>query len=274
MSMAQRPTKSADSPSLEQSIQIALDAAEASMDVTAEFERISAQFGETSKATQRLEKMSRTGLMLASGIAILAVLIMGVVWQRSSSGLDRLAATNTELLDVLVENISNMDQKLAPILALDDQMLRLSEDFLALSNASISSDSMIDLQGEVTSMREMLITFDTLEMAQARTEAMQEVLGDRIATLNGELAMNVTASMQDILSSQSEAYATLAENFSTAVETISNTTNTEELDEIQEQMDARIADLNELIEEVQTPRPSPSRPRASPQQEPDIIKFP
>ena len=38
--MAQRPTKSADSPSLEQSIQIALDAAEASMDVTAEFERI------------------------------------------------------------------------------------------------------------------------------------------------------------------------------------------------------------------------------------------
>ena len=212
--------------------------------------------------------------MLASGIAILAVLIMGVVWQRSSSGLDRLAATNTELLDVLVENISNMDQKLAPILALDDQMLRLSEDFLALSNASISSDSMIDLQGEVTSMREMLITFDTLEMAQARTEAMQEVLGDRIATLNGELAMNVTASMQDILSSQSEAYATLAENFSTAVETISNTTNTEELDEIQEQMDARIADLNELIEEVQTPRPSPSRPRASPQQEPDIIKFP
>ena len=274
MSMAQRPTKSADSPSLEQSIQIALDAAEASMDVTAEFERISAQFGETSKATQRLEKMSRTGLMLASGIAILAVLIMGVVWQRSSSGLDRLAATNTELLDVLVENISNMDQKLAPILALDDQMLRLSEDFLALSNASISSDSMIDLQGEVTSMREMLITFDTLEMAQARTEAMQEVLGDRIATLNGELAINVTASMQDILSSQSEAYATLAENFSTAVETISNTTNTEELDEIQEQMDARIADLNELIEEVQTPRPSPSRPRASPQQEPDIIKFP
>jgi type IV secretory pathway VirB2 component (pilin) len=272
--MAQRPTKSADSPSLEQSIQIALDAAEASMDVTAEFERISTQFGETSKATQRLEKMSRAGLMLASGIAILAVLIMGVVWQRSSSGLERLAATNTELLDVLVENISNMDQKFEPILALDAQMLRLSEDFLVLSNASQSSDSITALQGELASMREILITLDTLEMAQARTEAMQEVLGDRIATLNGELAMNVSASMQDMLSSQSEAYATLAENFSTAVDTISNTTNTEELAKIQEQMDARVAALNELIKDAQTTSSDQNRPRASPQQEPDIIKFP
>jgi type IV secretory pathway VirB2 component (pilin) len=272
--MAQRPTKSADSPSLEQSIQIALDAAEASMDVTAEFERISTQFKETSKATERLEKISRSGLMLASGIAILAILIMGVVWQRSSSGLERLAATNTELLDVLVENISNMDQKLAPILALDAQMLRLSEDFLVLSNASQNSDSIIALQNEVASMGEILITLDTLEMAQARTEAMQEVLGDRIATLNGELAMNVSASMQNMLSSQSEAYATLAENFSTAVDQISNTTNTEEIAKIQAQMEDRVEALNKLIQDAQAPNPSPNRPRALPQQEPDIIKFP
>jgi hypothetical protein len=66
----------------------------------------------------------------------------------------------------------------------------------------------------------------------------------------------------------------LAENFSTAVDTISNTTNTEELAKIQEQMDARVAALNELIKDAQTPSSAQNRPRASPQQEPDIIKFP
>jgi hypothetical protein len=47
--MTSRSQKTEDRLDLYESIQIALDAAEASMDVTAEFERISSQFSETSK---------------------------------------------------------------------------------------------------------------------------------------------------------------------------------------------------------------------------------
>ena len=123
--MAARSPKFADSPDLDQSIQIALDAAEASMDVTAEFERISAQFEKTVSAAQRLEKMSRIALMVGGGVAVFAVLLMGMIWQRSSSGLERLSATNTELLTILAENVSTMDEKLAPIVAIDSQMAQL-----------------------------------------------------------------------------------------------------------------------------------------------------
>ncbi|AGI68496.1 hypothetical protein OAN307_c29460 [Octadecabacter antarcticus 307] len=266
--MALKKTQSAVIPDLDQSIQIALDAAEASMDVTAEFERISAQFGETSKAAQRLEKMSRIGLIVASGIAIVAVLIMGFIWQSSSSSLNRLTATNTELLEILAQNISNMDQTLAPVLTLDSQMSQLREDFIVLSEAPNSIDSIVVLQAEIATMGEVL----------ARSEAVQLELGDRIATLNGELAMNVSTTMQDTLAAQSEAYATLAANLAIAIETTGSTANTEDFAKIQEQMDARVAALDELINTARTPSPPPStplsRPRTPPQQEPDIIKFP
>ena len=187
--MAARSPKFADSPDLDQSIQIALDAAEASMDVTAEFERISAQFEQTVSAAQRLEKMSRIALMVGGGVAVFAVLLMGMIWQRSSSGLERLSATNTELLTILAENVSTMDEKLAPIVAIDSQMAQLRGELTSL-NESVSAvaqalDDTSAFKADLTAMTEMLSALDTLENAQMRSDAVQQEIGDRIATLNG-----------------------------------------------------------------------------------------
>jgi len=136
--MVAHSPKTVDSPDLDQSIQIALDAAEASMDVTAEFERISAQFEQTVNAAQRLEKMSRIALFVGGGVAVLAILLMAMIWQRSSSGLERLSATNTELLSILAENVANMDEKLAPIVALNSQMEQLRNELASLNERCLS----------------------------------------------------------------------------------------------------------------------------------------
>ena len=276
--MAARSPKTADSPDLDQSIQIALDAAEASMDVTAEFERISAQFEQTVTAAQRLEKMSRMALMAGGGVAVLAILLMAMIWQRSSSGLERLSATNTELLTILAENVSTMDDKLVPIVALDSQMARLRDELTVLNErVSVAAQALDDtsaLRSELAAMNDMLAAFDTLEAAQIRSETLAQDIGDRIATLNGELAMNVSTVMRDTFTAQSETIADMITDLSQAADAAGNSAGAEELVAIKEQMETRLQEIAQRINRLQagasTSGASPSQTR----QDPDIIKFP
>ena len=276
--MAARSPKFADSPDLDQSIQIALDAAEASMDVTAEFERISAQFEKTVSAAQRLEKMSRIALMVGGGVAVFAVLLMGMIWQRSSSGLERLSATNTELLTILAENVSTMDEKLAPIVAIDSQMAQLRGELTSL-NESVSAvaqalDDTSAFKADLTAMTEMLSALDTLENAQMRSDAVQQEISDRIATLNGELAMNVSTVMRDTFAAQSDAFAEMITSMSQAADATGNSANAEEFVKIKEQMETRLQEIAQRVNRLQAGSSAATGTQSPSRQDPDIIKFP
>lgn len=276
--MAARSPKFADSPDLDQSIQIALDAAEASMDVTAEFERISAQFEQTVSAAQRLEKTSRIALMVGGGVAVFAVLLMGMIWQRSSSGLERLSATNTELLTILAENVSTMDEKLAPIVAIDSQMAQLRGELTSL-NESVSAvaqalDDTSAFKADLTAMTEMLSALDTLENAQMRSDAVQQEIGDRIATLNGELAMNVSTVMRDTFAAQSDAFAEMITSISQAADATGNSANAEEFVKIKEQMETRLQEIAQRVNRLQAGSSAATGTQSPSRQDPDIIKFP
>ena len=276
--MAARSPKFADSPDLDQSIQIALDAAEASMDVTAEFERISAQFEQTVSAAQRLEKTSRIALMVGGGVAVFAVLLMGMIWQRSASGLERLSATNTELLTILAENVSTMDEKLAPIVAIDSQMAQLRGELTSL-NESVSAvaqalDDTSAFKADLTAMTEMLSALDTLENAQMRSDAVQQEIGDRIATLNGELAMNVSTVMRDTFAAQSDAFAEMITSMSQAADATGNSANAEEFVKIKEQMETRLQEIAQRVSRLQAGSSAATGTQSPSRQDPDIIKFP
>jgi len=270
--MTSRSQKTEDRPDLDESIQIALDAAEASMDVTSEFERISAQFLETSKKTQQLEKISRSGLIVGCAVAVISVMTMGLIWQRSSSGLERLTATNTELLVILTDNVSTMDQALAPI------MVKFSQDFAGLQAEVTAMSDKISIFKQATTDNASVATTEgllsTLEDVQARAEAINIELGDRIATLNGELALNVSAAVQDTLSGQSEAYNKLITEMSAAMNGLGTSDNTLDLIQIQASMNDSYKELEKRIGMIQTSTAPVRAPRPQPKQEPDIIKFP
>lgn len=276
--MVARSRKTADSPDLDQSIQIALDAAEASMDVTAEFERISAQFDQTVKVAQRLEKTSRMALMAGGGIAVLAILLMAMIWHRSSSGLERLSATNTELLSILAENVANMDEKLAPIVALNSQMEQLRNELASLNErvsvAAQALEATSELKADLTVITETLAALDTLENARIRSDAFMQEIGDRIATLNGELAMNVSTVMRDTFAAQSDAFAEMITNLSQAAGATGKSAGAEELVKINEHMETRLQDIAQRINRLQAVSSAPSGTQPQSKQEPDIIKFP
>ena len=270
--MAPRSPKTEDRPDLDESIQIALDAAESSMDVTAEFERISAQFMDTSKKTKQLEKISRTGLIVGCAVAVISVMTMGLIWQRSSSGLERLAATNTELLVILTENVSTMDQTFTPV------MERLQQNFAELQAEITAVSEKISIfeqvKTDILSVLEAVELLDTLEDAQTRSEAIKTELGDRIATLNGELALNVSTAVQDTLSGQADAYNKLINEMSVVLNELGTSDNSQDLLRIQASMNGKFQKLDEKVSKIMTSKPTARAPRPQPIKKPDIIKYP
>lgn len=276
--MAARSTKMVDGPDLDQSIQIALDAAEASMDVTAEFERISTQFEETTRTAQRLEKMARVALIAATAIAVLAVFLMALIWQRSSSGLERLTATNTELLTILGENVATMDEKLAPLVALDAQVTRLRDEMVEqnekIAIAAQALEESVNLKTALADLQDALNSVDTVDNAQIRADAVKQEIGDRVATLNGELAMNVSTVIRDTMAAQSKALTDALADLSKLADASGNSIAAQELARIKEQTESRLQEMTQRLNRLQG-APSGSRPsRSQPAQQPDIIKFP
>ena len=275
--MATTPLKKAQTADLDQSIQIALDAADASMDVTAEFERISAQFAETATKAERLEKISRISLIAAGSIAVLAVVIMGMVWQRSSSGLQRLAATNTQLLTILTENVTAFEERMAPLAVMDKKVAGLSETLTgiqtSLETISVDASQMTDLRANVAQIILDLPALETQEAAQIRAETINNTTADRIATLNGELAMSVSVATQDALAVQLDAYKALAADISEAVGALDTSGGSAAAAELQEKLDARINEMNMRLNRVVEANTTATRRRAAPPQA-DVIKYP
>jgi ElaB/YqjD/DUF883 family membrane-anchored ribosome-binding protein len=211
-------------------------------------------------------------------VAVLAILLMAMIWQRSSSGLERLTATNTELLTILAENVSTMDDKLAPIVALDSQMVQLLDELTVLNErVSVASQVMDDMsafKSDFAAMNDMLAAFDTLEAAQMRSEAIAQEIGGRIATLNGELAMNVSTVMRDIFSAQSDTITNIITDLSKVADAAGNSAGAEELVAIKEQMETRLQEITQRVNRLQAGASTPRASTTQARQDPDIIKFP
>jgi hypothetical protein len=273
--MAPRSPKTEDRPDLDESIQIALDAAESSMDVTAEFERISAQFMDTSKKTKQLEKVSRTGLIVGCAVAVISVMTMGLIWQRSSSSLERLAATNIELLVILTENVSAIDQTFTPVMNVMEGLHQNLAELQAEVTAVSEKISLFEqVKTDILNISGTIELLDTLEEAQTRSEAIKTELGDRIATLNGELALNVSTAVQDTLSGQADAYNKLINEMSVVLNELGTSDNSQDLLRIQASMNGKFQKLDEKVSKIMTSKPTARAPRPQPIKKPDIIKYP
>lgn len=277
--MAIRASKKPKTPDLDESIQIALDAADASMDVTAEFERISSQFSATAESTERLAKTSRIALASGVGVAVLAVVIMGFVWQRSSSGLERLTATNTELLTILAENVDDLGSGIRSVVELgqkiDDANALMVEMQTELDGVTVALAQVENIQAQLVQLSNGLAQIETGDMAAERAEAQTAALGDRIGTLNGELAMNVSTNMRDALMEQTTEYRKVILDLSEAMTTASpSRLDSSAISELEASIESRLNGLNMRLNQITKSASQAPKPRKQPTTTADVIKFP
>lgn len=277
--MAIRASKKPKTPDLDESIQIALDAADASMDVTAEFERISSQFSATAESTERLAKTSRIALASGLGVGVLAVVIMGFVWQRSSSGLERLTATNTELLTILAENVDDLGSGIRSVVELgqkiDDANALMVEMQTELDGVTVALAQVEDIEAQLVKLSEGLAQIETGDMATERAEAQTAALGDRIGTLNGELAMNVSTNLRDALMEQTAEYRKVISDLSEVMTTASPSgIDSSAISELEASFESRLNGLNMRLNQITKSASQASKPRKQATPKADVIKFP
>ena len=146
---------------MQESIKIALDAADAATDVTSEYKRIKNEY---LKAEQKVKEIHKyTTIVFSSSIAtaVVAIILTGLLYFKSLSELDDMTSTSREALVVFAENVENvnkavdnMNSSLAQHSELVNANTEIKDKLQRLSDAIIANDKklMVNLSQEIANL--------------------------------------------------------------------------------------------------------------------------
>ena len=146
---------------MQESIKIALDAADAATDVTSEYKRIK---NEHIKAEQKVKEIHKyTTIVFSSSIAtaVIAIILTGLLYFKSLSELEDMTNTSREALVVFAENVENvnkavenMNSSLASHSDLISANNKIQDALVELSSAIKANDKnlMVNLSTEISNL--------------------------------------------------------------------------------------------------------------------------
>ena len=168
---------------MQESIKIALDAADAATDVTSEYKRIKSEY---MKTEQKMKEIHRyTTIIFSSSIAtaLIAVILTGLLYFKSLSDLDEMTSTSREALVVFAENVEkvnaaveSMNSSLENHNELISANAEVKNKLEMLSEAILSNDKklMISLSQEISNLSNGIsksIKDETSKLSQSITES-------------------------------------------------------------------------------------------------------
>jgi hypothetical protein len=296
--MPAKTTAKAKPQDLETVVQIALDAADAAMDVTSEFARISTEFQKAKNTFGRLEKTVKITALAVGGLLFVGVLLVGLLLARTADKMNVLTATNTELLTVFTENISMMNDGVGSLQGPFSQLATLQEQLETMApkivEISVASDSVTE---KMSGMDQAFEEIKLLQSDQAAAVTAQidtsltsnlagilDQLDERISMLNGELAMATTENIDSALKEQAMLFSEVTTEFMAVIREGLNQDDPEAdrkmqaLMDTQSKLEERIGELNmRLLKASQRPKPKAEavkRQAAARAPSQDVIKFP
>ena len=146
---------------MQESIKIALDAADAATDVTSEYKKIKNEY---MKAEQKVKEIHKyTTIVFSSSIAtaVIAIILTGLLYFKSLSELEDMTSTSREALVVFAENVENVNKAVDNMnssLARHSDLVNANSEIKSavdsLSNAIQSNDKtlMINLSKEISNL--------------------------------------------------------------------------------------------------------------------------
>ncbi len=146
---------------VQESIKIALDAADAATDVTAEYKRIKNEYIKTEKKMKEIHKYTTIIFSSSIATAVVAIILTGLLYFKSLSELEKMTDTSREALVVFAENVENVNsavENMNSSLARHTDLLNASEELKVklneLSDAILSNDKklMINLSKEISNL--------------------------------------------------------------------------------------------------------------------------
>ena len=149
--------------SIQESIKLALDAADAATDVTSEYSQVKRESKKLERKVSQIHRYTTITFVSAVVAAVAGLSFSALLYFKTLSELRLMSTTNREGLVVFAENIEQLNSVLSELnVALDQQ-----EELVALNRES--SEKMTQLMTLISSTSEA-----TINELQASTSAMRE----------------------------------------------------------------------------------------------------
>jgi len=281
-------TRSANTADVEKSIQIALDAADAAMDVTSEYAKVAQQIKRSTAKLANIEKLGRIAVILGfiSGIGAAALCI--VIFLQSSSQLKLLSQTNTELLTVFIENVDSLNEDVAKLTPALDQINNLTN-VVETANAGLvkigEKSDMMSEKWDIMS-EEVRVAIEKMDMIEPSVMAQLIDQQEKNSVLNSELTLSFAEMANEEFKAQNMIMGNFTRSVIDALQTISDASAgmkeqrdaLQALQEVNAELSARVATLDQKLssakKEAAQARKARAQAIAAPKPEGDIIKFP
>jgi hypothetical protein len=240
---------SSDLSTIEESIKIALDAADAATDITSEYSKIKR---ENKKLEAKVKEIHRYTTIIFGSSMVAAVIAIGfssVIYFRSMSDLSVMTTTNREALVIFAENVDGLKESTQNLqTAMDNQVLIQDQNKRVLNKIEVMRD---DFSSTTISMQEQVkIANDQLsgEIANFSGQLSSTVSETLISQMNGQLAQ-----IEALINGIQDAYSNSLEGVTT---TMADNETMKGLADSQSQLANQIRLLqvknSEMIEQMQS----------------------
>ena len=273
--------KSATPADVEKSIQIALDAADAAMDVTSEYAKVAQQIKKSTIMLSSIEKLGRIGVIIGfvTGISVAALSL--VMFFSASSKLKVLMQTNTELLTVFVENVDMFNENIAKLEPALNDLDLLTKAVDKVGSGMITYGDKSEMMGS-----EIRVAIETMNgIAPAVTSQMVD-MQEKTSIMNSELTMSLAEMTNEEFKAQNMIMGNFTRSVIDALQSMSDTSvdvkeqraAVQSLQDVNAELAARIATLDQRLD---TAKRDALRARKAAAAKPkkkavngDIIKYP
>ena len=219
---------SSDLSTIEESIKIALDAADAATDVTSEYNKVKREHKKLEAQVKQIHRYTTIIFGSSMAAAVVAMIFSSVLYFRSMSDLGVMTTTNREALVIFAENVDELKDNVKALsvamdsqVALEKQNKELAEELASLrKEIAVATNAMAnkvleqnkDLQVNMTKSTEQAINIFAEQLAKSFEKRLnnlnkgitvyQKQLLDSFQNMNSLLNDNDT--MEQISKSQTE----------------------------------------------------------------------
>jgi hypothetical protein len=219
---------SSDLSTIEESIKIALDAADAATDVTSEYNKVKREHKKLEAQVKQIHRYTTIIFGSSMAAAVVAMIFSSVLYFRSMSDLGVMTTTNREALVIFAENVDELKDNVKALsvamdsqVALEKQNKELAEELASLrKEIAVATNAMAnkvleqnkDLQVNMTKSTEQAINIFAEQLAKSFEKRLnnlnkgitvyQKQLLDSFQNMNSLLNDNDT--MEQISKSQTQ----------------------------------------------------------------------
>ena len=191
--------------SVQESIKLALDAADAATDVTSEYSQVKRDHKKLEKKVSQIHRYTTITFVSAISAAVIALAFSATLYFKSISELKLMTTTNRQGLIVFSENIETLNNVLAELkvsLSKQEELIRLNRE----STSQIGELKKVMAEGSASIVAQLQKTGDGID---ASTTALGESLKTAVITQNKAMTNSFKVTLTSLESSVLKSVAAI-----------------------------------------------------------------